>query len=209
MVGSWRRNKRNISAERAYYPACGKCRPYVLKIFEEEVNDELYTDFCSEPVHMNLDVTNGTGTIKDFDNIHEHKAGAEWKHNETSHWNECMNNCGEKLNEAPHSYEWVIDKEATATEAGSKHEECIVCGYEKAAVEIPATGTTGPANPNESNEPSGPSDPSAPPENPDDNSNNPQTGDSSNLVLPIFLLFVSGIGLAGTSICLKKRRYSK
>lgn len=39
-----------------------------------------------------------------------------------------------------HRYEWVIDKEATATEKGSKHEECKVCHDKKAAVEIPATG---------------------------------------------------------------------
>lgn len=79
-----------------------------------------------------------------------HKAGTEWKHNETSHWNECINSCGEKLNEAAHSYEWVVDKKATAAEAGSKHEECTVCGYKKAALEIPATGTTtspDPSNP--------------------------------------------------------------
>ena len=44
-----------------------------------------------------------------------------------------------------HTFEWVIDKEATETEAGSKHEECTVCGYAKAAVEIPATGTTTPS----------------------------------------------------------------
>ncbi len=69
----------------------------------------------------------------------EHKAGTEWKHNETGHWNECMNNCGETLNKAAHTFEWVVDKEATATEAGSKHERCTVCGYEKATVGIPAT----------------------------------------------------------------------
>ena len=40
-----------------------------------------------------------------------------------------------------HTYEWVIDKEATATEKGSKHEECKVCHDKKAAVEIPATGS--------------------------------------------------------------------
>lgn len=40
-----------------------------------------------------------------------------------------------------HRFKWVIDKEATATEKGSKHEECEVCGNKKDAVEIPATGT--------------------------------------------------------------------
>ncbi len=66
-----------------------------------------------------------------------------WHSDDNNHWNTCA--CGAKLNEAAHTFEWVIDKEATETEAGSKHEECTVCGYAKAAVEIPATGTTTPA----------------------------------------------------------------
>ena len=36
-----------------------------------------------------------------------------------------------------HSYEWIIDKEATEKTPGSKHEECKVCGDKKPAVEIP------------------------------------------------------------------------
>ena len=57
-----------------------------------------------------------------------------------NHWNNCSD-CDEKQNVAPHDFEWVVDKEATETEKGSKHEECTVCGYKKDAVEIPATGT--------------------------------------------------------------------
>lgn len=42
-----------------------------------------------------------------------------------------------------HDYQWVIDREATASEAGEKHEECSVCHAKKAPVEIPkATGDT-------------------------------------------------------------------
>ncbi|MEE0807557.1 MAG: hypothetical protein U0M22_08895, partial [Acutalibacteraceae bacterium] len=63
-----------------------------------------------------------------------------WHSDDNNHWNTCA--CGAKLNEAAHTFEWVIDKQPTETEAGSKHEECTVCGYAKAAVEIPATGTT-------------------------------------------------------------------
>ena len=37
-----------------------------------------------------------------------------------------------------HTFEWKIDKEAAVGVTGSKHEECIVCGHAKAAVEIPA-----------------------------------------------------------------------
>ncbi len=66
-----------------------------------------------------------------------------WHSDDNNHWNTCA--CGAKLNEAAHTFEWVIDKEATETEAGSKHEECTVCGYAKAAVEIPTTGTTTPS----------------------------------------------------------------
>lgn len=50
-----------------------------------------------------------------------------------------------KADSAAHEFQWVVDKEATTTEKGSKHEECTVCGYEKKAVEIPVieNGTTG------------------------------------------------------------------
>lgn len=65
----------------------------------------------------------------------------EWKSDGTAHWKECEE-CGERLEEASHTFEWVTDKEATETEAGSRHEECSVCGYKKAAVEIPATGSS-------------------------------------------------------------------
>ena len=71
---------------------------------------------------------------------HTHSYGTDWKNNETSHWHECT--CGDKADMAAHSFQWVIDRAATATQKGSKHEECTVCGYRRAAVEIPATGTT-------------------------------------------------------------------
>ena len=128
----------------------------------------------------------------------EHKAGTEWKHNETSHWNECMNNCGEKVNEAVHSYEWVVDKEATATEAGSKHEECSVCGYERAAVEIPATGKTDPTNPPKPTVPDK--------KKPDTGITSPQTGDKSNMALWVALFLASGGALTAVTVYSRKRR---
>ena len=39
-----------------------------------------------------------------------------------------------------HTWEEVIDKAATCTETGSKHNECTFCGYEETAIEIPALG---------------------------------------------------------------------
>ena len=39
---------------------------YTLKIFSEEANGDNYTDFCSEPITMTLDVVNGKGAISNF-----------------------------------------------------------------------------------------------------------------------------------------------
>ena len=71
---------------------------------------------------------------------HTHSYGSDWKNDADNHWHECS--CGDKADKAAHDFKWVVDKEATATQKGSKHEECKVCGYKKAAVEIPATGNT-------------------------------------------------------------------
>ena len=97
-----------------------------------------------------------------------------------------------------HEYEWIIDKEATATEKGSKHEECKICGDTKDPVEIPATGTTtDPTNPTDPSDPTDPTDPQPPP-----------TGDSGMIGVLIALLALSGIGVAGTTIYGRKKKYS-
>mgnify|MGYP002576141112 CR=1 FL=1 len=116
---------------------------------------------------------------------HTHSYGSEWKYNADNHWHECS--CGDKANKAAHDFKWVVDKEATATQKGSKHEECRVCGYKKAAVEIPATGTP--------TEPGKPTD-----------SDSPQTGDNSNMILWIALLFVSGGVVIGITVYSKKKK---
>ena len=66
---------------------------------------------------------------------HTHKYGTEWKYDETNHWHECE--CGNKADITAHTFKQIIDQEATATEKGSQHEECTVCGYKKTAVDIP------------------------------------------------------------------------
>ena len=130
----------------------------------------------------------------------EHTAdGTGWHSNETSHWNTCE--CGEKLKEAAHTFEWVIDKEATATEKGSKHEKCTVCGYEEAAVEIPATGTT------DSSEP--PTDTDKPSGDQTGDTTSPQTGDDSNIALWMALMLAAGAVLTGTAVYSRKRKYSR
>lgn len=66
---------------------------------------------------------------------HTHKYGTEWKYDKTNHWHECE--CGNKADITAHNFKWIVDRKATTTEKGSKHEECTVCGYKKAAVDIP------------------------------------------------------------------------
>ena len=66
---------------------------------------------------------------------HTHKYGTEWKYDETNHWHECE--CGNKADITAHNFKWIVDRKATTTEKGSKHEECTVCGYKKTAVDIP------------------------------------------------------------------------
>lgn len=121
----------------------------------------------------------------------EHTAdGTGWHSDETSHWNTCE--CGEKLNEAAHTFAWVTDKEAAATVAGSEHEECTVCGYEKAAVEIPATGT-----PSDSDAPTGGGQ--------TEDTTSPETGDDSNIALWIAVMLAAGAVLTGTTLYNRKR----
>ena len=60
---------------------------------------------------------------------HTHKYGTEWKYDETNHWHECE--CGNKADITAHNFKWIVDRKATTTEKGSKHEECTVCGYKK------------------------------------------------------------------------------
>ena len=124
----------------------------------------------------------GTG-----DGEHTHSYGSEWKYDPDNHWHECS--CGDKADKAVHDFKWVADKEATATQKGSKHEECKVCGYKKSAVEIPATGT-----PSEPGKPTGP--------------DFPQTGDNSDMILWIALLYISGGVLTGVMVFDKRKRHS-
>lgn len=128
-----------------------------------------------------------------------HKAGAEWKSDGTGHWNECVY-CGDKMNESAHTYKWVTDKEATVDETGSKHEECTVCGYEKAAVEIPATGT-----PSDTDTPTD-SDQTGDKDNPNTGTtDSPRTGDDSNIALWIAIMLAAGIALTGTVLYRRKQ----
>ena len=122
---------------------------------------------------------------------HTHSYSSDWKYDADNHWHECS--CIDKADKAAHDFKWVVDKEATATQKGSKHEECKVCGYKKAAVEILATGsTTKPTDPTQTNSNTG--------------AEGPKTGDNSNMILWIALLFISGGAVIGITVYSKKKK---
>ena len=137
--------------------------------------------------------------------VTEHTAdGAGWHSDAGSHWNTCE--CGETINKAEHTFKWVIDTEATATQAGSRHEECTVCGYKKDAVEIPETGTTGdPSQPTEKPDATTPTDK----EEPSGTNEAPPTGDNSNYLLWIILALASSAGLTGTVIYRRRKKQNR
>ena len=95
----------------------------------------------------------------------------------------------------------MVDKEANATQKGAKHKECTVCGYKRASVGIPATGTTTtPATTSKKDTTTTSTITSA--------VKDLKTGDNSNIFLWIVLLLISG----GTVSCIivydKKRKYN-
>nr|WP_303667322.1 hypothetical protein [Ruminococcus bromii] len=137
---------------------------------------------------------------------HTHKYGTEWKYDETNHWHECE--CGNKADITAHTFKQIIDKEATATEKGSKHEECTVCGYKKAAVDIPVTdfGNSSDDQPNKPINTASSESSSADQTNKPINTASPKTGNTDNMILWIVLLIAGGGAfITATAVDRKKK----
>lgn len=137
---------------------------------------------------------------------HTHKYGTEWKYDETNHWHECE--CGNKTDITAHTFKQIIDKEATATEKGSKHEECTVCGYKKAAVDIPVTDFRNSSDdqPNKPINTASSESSSADQTNKPINTASPKTGNTDNMILWIILLIAGGGAfITATAVDRKKK----
>ena len=137
---------------------------------------------------------------------HNHNYGTEWKYDSTNHWHECE--CGNKADITAHTFKQIIDKKATATEKGSKHEECTVCGYKKAAVDIPAIGF-GSSSDDEANKPTNTvssESSSADQTNKPINTASPKTGNTDYMILWIVLLIAGGgVFITATAVDRKKK----
>ena len=98
---------------------------------------------CLEPGTYTAEVTAFTGLYEGTINVtitvvapaHAHQYSAQWSSDAAGHWHECQ--CGDKSAQGAHQFQWVIDRDATATKTGLKHQECTTCGYQTAPVTIP------------------------------------------------------------------------
>mgnify|MGYP004589397355 CR=1 FL=1 len=137
---------------------------------------------------------------------HNHNYGTEWKYDETNHWHECED--GNKAEITAHNFKWIIDKEATPAEKGSKHEECTVCGYKKTAVDIPTIGF-GSSSDDEANKPTNTvssESSSADQTNKPINTASPKTGNTDYMILWIVLLVIGGGAfITATAVDRKKK----
>lgn len=93
-------------------------------------------------------------TVKPYVGSHTHTyAGSPWYQDATSHWHQCTDKgCpdpgGSTKDLASHTFVWEVDKAATKTQTGLKHEECTVCHFKRSKNTVipvlPGSGTTTP-----------------------------------------------------------------
>ena len=95
-----------------------------------------------------------TITVGRYEGPHTHTcAGSKWYADATSHWHQCTDtDCPDPSDStedlAPHTFVWKVDKAATATETGSKYEECTVCSHKRSEnTVIPVLSDSGTTTP--------------------------------------------------------------
>ena len=76
-------------------------------------------------------------TVGRYEGPHTHTYnGSPWYQDAQSHWHQCTDkDCpdpsGSTKDLAPHTFVWRVDKAATGTRTGLKHEECTVCRFKR------------------------------------------------------------------------------
>ena len=149
-------------------------------------------------------------TVGRYEGPHTHTYdGSPWYADTASHWHwctdkDCPDQSDSTKDQAPHTFVWKVDKAATTTQTGLKHEECTVCSYKRSENtvidKLPDGGNTGNTDSSDNNT-----------DKPgkDDSTKSPQTGDSSNLIGWLAALFVSGGVLTVLGMNGKKRKESE
>ena len=117
--------------ETGHWKTCNDCGAIIEKVAHSggtaTCTEAKKCEVCGEP-YGGLDTSN-------------HTALSGWVSDETHHWKTCSA-CNTDIEKSAHTFDdWIIDKEATATEAGAKCRECSVCHYKETATipPIPCT----------------------------------------------------------------------
>ena len=91
-------------------------------------------------------------TVGPYVGDHQHTYDdSTWYQDATSHWHQCTdkdcpNPSGSTKDQARHTFVWKVDKAATRTQTGLKHEECTVCHFKRNEnTEIPVLSGHSPA----------------------------------------------------------------
>lgn len=91
-------------------------------------------------------------TVGPYVGDHQHTYyGSPWYADTESHWHwctdkECPDQNGSTKDLARHTFVWKVDKAATRTQTGLKHEECTVCGFKRSEnTELPTLSGHRPA----------------------------------------------------------------
>lgn len=93
-------------------------------------------------------------TVGAYEGFHTHTYDdSSWYQDAQSHWHQCTDtDCPDRYGStkdlASHTFVWKVDKAATETQTGLKHEECTVCGHKRSENTVipvlPGSGTTTP-----------------------------------------------------------------
>ena len=99
-----------------------------------------------ERTYVTIQYNDGSGSsnIKVFQEIivnpyegdHQHIYDDSWYSDDTSHWHQCIDQKCPALSDstkklARHTFVWKVDKAATRTQTGLRHEECTVCHFKR------------------------------------------------------------------------------
>lgn len=134
-----------------------------------------------------------------------HNYGDRWYSDDNGHWQVCSV-CGQATDPAEHTLQWLTDQAPTATEPGSCHEECTVCGYQGETKAIPATGTSGGNTGDTGTGENTSAGTTTETGSTQSDKTSPKTGDESQVILWAAALTLSLGALGGILVYSKKRR---
>ena len=93
-------------------------------------------------------------TVGAYEGSHTHTYDdSSWYQDATSHWHQCTDGTcpdryGSTKDLASHTFVWKVDKAATTTQTGLKHEECTVCRFKRSEkTVIPVLSDSGTTTP--------------------------------------------------------------